>query len=85
MTALGEVAWARLPEAVQRRFSKRLADGETVVYQGSVGTTELSRAGRVLAFLLRAIGGPLPRGARPTALPRMPPGRVMPQMGMGAA
>jgi hypothetical protein len=64
-TLVGEEAWGRLPEAVRRRFSKRLADGETVVYEGRVARTELTRAGRVLAFLARAIGGPLPmtRGA----------------------
>jgi hypothetical protein len=57
---VGEEAWARLPEAVQRRFSKRLGPGEAIVYQGQVTATELTRAGRVLAFLARAIGGPLP-------------------------
>ena len=57
---VGEEAWARLPEAVRRRFSKRLGPGEAIVYQGHVTATELSRAGRVLAFLARAIGGPLP-------------------------
>lgn len=60
-TLVGEEAWARLPEAVRRRFSKRLADGEAVVYQGRVVSTELSRWGRLLAFATRAIGGPLPR------------------------
>jgi hypothetical protein len=57
---VGEEAWARLPGAVQRRFSKRLGPGEAIVYQGQVTATELTRAGRVLAFLARAIGGPLP-------------------------
>lgn len=52
--------WVRLPEAVRRRFSKRLAPGEAVIYDGRVAMTELSRAGRLLAFLARAIGGPLP-------------------------
>jgi hypothetical protein len=59
-TLVGEEAWARLPEAVQSRFSKRLGPGEATVYKGHVTATELSRAGRVLAFLARAIGGPLP-------------------------
>ena len=57
---LGEEAWARLPEAVRRRFSKRWQPGDMVIYPGRVVTTELSRAGRVLAFLTRAIGAPLP-------------------------
>lgn len=59
-TLVGEEAWARLPEAVRRRFSKRLRNGEAVVYKGAVAETELSRAGYVLAWLARAIGGPLP-------------------------
>jgi hypothetical protein len=57
---VGEEAWAHLPMAVQRRFSKRLAPGEMVIYQGRVVATEISWAGRVLAFLARAVGGPLP-------------------------
>lgn len=57
---LGEAAWATLPEAVRRRFSKRLAPDEIAIYRGTVATTELSRAGRVLSFLARAIGAPLP-------------------------
>jgi hypothetical protein len=57
---LGEAAWAELPEAVCRRFSKCLAPGETLIYRGEVVATELSRAGRVLAFLARLIGSPLP-------------------------
>jgi hypothetical protein len=59
-TLIGEEGWSRLPEPVRRRFSKRLADGETAIYRGHVVATELSRMGRVLAFLARAIGGPLP-------------------------
>jgi hypothetical protein len=57
---VGETAWARLPDPVRRRFSKRLAPGELVVYRGEVVATELSRAGRLLAHLARAIGSPLP-------------------------
>jgi len=57
---VGEAAWARLPEPVRRRFSKRLAPGEALIYRGTVVATDLSFAGRVLAFLTRAIGAPLP-------------------------
>jgi hypothetical protein len=57
---VGEAAWARLPEPVRRRFSKCLAPGELLLYRGEVVATELSRAGRILAFLARAIGSPLP-------------------------
>jgi hypothetical protein len=57
---LGEAAWARLPDAVCRRFSKCLAPDQALIYRGQVVVTELSRWGRILAFLTRAIGSPLP-------------------------
>lgn len=57
---LGEPAWARLPPAVQKRFSKRLAPNAVVLYVGEVIETRLSRAGKLLAFLARIIGAPLP-------------------------
>jgi hypothetical protein len=57
---VGEEAWACLPEPVRRRFSKRLAPDEAVVYRGTVIATELSPVGRILSFLGRAIGAPLP-------------------------
>ncbi len=57
---VGEAGWLRLPPAVHRRFSKRLAPGDVLLYPGEVLETRLSRAGRLLAFLARAIGAPLP-------------------------
>jgi Domain of unknown function (DUF4166) len=57
---VGESDWARLPDAVCRRFSKRLSPEDAVFYRGRVVATDLSRAGRLLAFLARAIGSPLP-------------------------
>ena len=45
---------------MRRRFSKCLAPDETLIYRGHVVATRLSRAGRVLSFLARAIGSPLP-------------------------
>ena len=57
---VGEAGWSRLPAAVQRRFSKRLAPGAVLLYAGEVLETRLSRAGRMLSFLARAIGAPLP-------------------------
>jgi hypothetical protein len=57
---VGERAWGELPDAVRRRFSKRLGPSEALVYQGLVTATRLSAAGRVLSFLARAIGSPLP-------------------------
>ena len=52
--------WARLPAAIRRRFGKRVAAGDTVVYVGEVAEVSTTRAGRVLSVLARLIGGPLP-------------------------
>jgi hypothetical protein len=57
---VGEEAWSQLPEPVQRRFCKCLAPGAMLLYRGQVVATELSAGGRILAFLARAIGSPLP-------------------------
>lgn len=59
-TLIGEDSWARLPAAVQKRFSKRLSPGAAVVYAGEVLETRLSRMGKILSTLARAIGAPLP-------------------------
>lgn len=59
---LPDDAWGRLPVAVWRRFSKRLANGKTVVYVGEIEESFHSRAGWWLAQLARLIGGPLPTG-----------------------
>jgi hypothetical protein len=55
--------WGRLPLAIWRRFSKRLADGGTIVYVGEVDDSSFSRSGWWLAQLARLIGGPLPTGS----------------------
>lgn len=57
---LGEAAWARLPQAINNRFSKRLSDDTSVVYQGTVVCMQMSLAGRVLAQAARLVGAPLP-------------------------
>jgi hypothetical protein len=57
---LGEAAWASLPEAVRRRFSKTAIPGAVTVYRGRVVTTELSWTGRLLVHAARLVGGPLP-------------------------
>lgn len=57
---VGEGGWSRLPAAVQRRFSKRLAPGQVLLYAGEVLETRLSRVGKALSLLARAIGAPLP-------------------------
>ncbi len=57
---LPDEAWGRLPLAIWRRFSKRFADGETVVYVGTIEQASFTSAGWWLAQLARIIGGPLP-------------------------
>jgi hypothetical protein len=57
---LSDEAWAQLSPAVRRRFSKRLADGLTVVYAGRVVAMRVSPIGAVLSQFARLIGGPLP-------------------------
>lgn len=52
--------WARLPEAVRRRFSKRVSDGATIIYKGRVIAIEYSRIGYLLAQMLRLLGAPMP-------------------------
>lgn len=59
-TLVGEAGWSRLPAAVQRRFSKRLAPGAVLLYAGEALETRLSRFGKLLSFLSRVIGAPLP-------------------------
>jgi Domain of unknown function (DUF4166) len=52
--------WALLPEAVRKRFSKRLRGGATAIYVGRVTEYRFAWAGRALAQALRVIGAPLP-------------------------
>jgi len=59
---VGEDGWARLPEAVRRRFSHRVAAGRTIVYAGEVVECRMSRCGWLLAQLCRLVGAPLPLG-----------------------
>jgi hypothetical protein len=60
---LSEGDWAALPPPIRRRFSKRLADGNTAIYVGEIRETWMSRAGWLLAQALRLLGGPLPTAA----------------------
>jgi hypothetical protein len=55
--------WRKLAPAVRRRFTQRLAAGNTIVYCGEIVETQLSRAGWWLAQAARLIGGPLPIAA----------------------
>jgi uncharacterized protein DUF4166 len=57
---ISDADWSALPLPIRRRFSKRLAGGNTAVYVGEVLETQMSRAGWLLAQAARLIGGPLP-------------------------
>jgi hypothetical protein len=57
---LGLEKWNRLPAAVQARFGKLVAPGQTVTYVGEIVECRMSWAGWLLAQLLRLVGGPLP-------------------------
>ncbi|WP_235901084.1 DUF4166 domain-containing protein [Pontixanthobacter aquaemixtae] len=57
---IGSENWERLPNAVQRRFSKRLGANSVVCYRGVIEKTRHSRLGRALAQFCRLVGGPLP-------------------------
>jgi Domain of unknown function (DUF4166) len=57
---MSEEAWASLPLAIRRRFSKRLAAGQTIVYTGHILESRMSRAGWWLVQAARLIGAPLP-------------------------
>jgi Domain of unknown function (DUF4166) len=56
----GATQWATLPDAVQRRFSKRFKRAEAVLYSGHVVETRHNTAGRMLAAFASMIGSPLP-------------------------
>lgn len=66
---LGPAAWARLPDAVRRRFGKCLSGGESMTYKGQVTAMTMSRAGWLLANAARLIGAPLPYDAGSLGLP----------------
>src|SRR5262252_3899260 len=57
---MAEYEWASLPAAIRRRFSKRLAGGQTIVYAGEILGSRMSRIGWWLVRAARLIGGPLP-------------------------
>jgi hypothetical protein len=65
---LSDQDWGRLPLATWRRFSKRVCDGDSVVYVGIVDEVGFSAAGWWFAQGARLIGGPLPIG-RDTSVP----------------
>jgi len=57
---VGDRAWKRLPQAVQARFSRVLAPGESSAYLGEVASTRMTVFGWCWAQLARLAGSPLP-------------------------
>lgn len=57
---LGAREWGSLPEAVRRRFGKRLGVGQSANYAGKVLSCRMTISGWVLAQACRLIGAPLP-------------------------
>lgn len=57
---IGAAAWASLPDAVRRRFCRRVTHGRTAVYVGEVEETRMTVSGWLLAQAARLIGSPLP-------------------------
>lgn len=57
---LGKAAWTTLPEAVQKRFGKRLGPGKSVNYVGQILCCRMNLSGRILSQACRIIGAPLP-------------------------
>jgi hypothetical protein len=60
-----ETDWASLPLAIRRRFSRRLACGQSIVYAGKILESRMSWFGWCLAQAARLIGGPLPLARSP--------------------
>ena len=52
--------WNRLPRPVRRRFGRRVAIGEALVYSGQVVFNRVNRWGRIINAALRVVGAPLP-------------------------
>lgn len=52
--------WDALPDAIRRRFTKRLSGQAVALYSGEIIWTRLSAAGWLLAQFCRLIGAPLP-------------------------
>jgi len=52
--------WHRLPRPVRRRFGRRVASGEALIYRGQVEYNHVNLWGRIINNLLRLVGAPLP-------------------------
>jgi hypothetical protein len=56
---LGAAAWARLHPEIRERFLLRPADGESILYNGTMHRVELSFMGWLFAQVCRLFGTPL--------------------------
>lgn len=52
--------WNRLPRPVRRRFGRRVAAGEALIYRGQVEYNRVNIWGRIINSVLRLVGAPLP-------------------------
>jgi len=57
---MGVAQWSALAPAIRARFSKRLSQGRTALYAGTITETRMTRLGWLLAQAARVLGGPLP-------------------------
>jgi len=57
---ISDADWADLPLSICRRFSRRVADGNTVVYVGEILETRMNVAGWLFAQAMRLVGSPFP-------------------------
>ena len=59
---LSKQDWEGLPQAVQKRFSKRIEGARVVVYPGEIRAVRASLIGRCFVQVCRLVGAPLPLG-----------------------
>ena len=57
---VGDAAWKALPRAIQARFSRLLAPGESAAFLGEVAYTRMTAFGWCWAQIARLAGAPLP-------------------------
>jgi len=50
--------WNRLPRPVRRRFGRRVAAGEALIYRGQVEYNRVNIWGRIINSVLRLVGAP---------------------------
>ena len=66
---LSDADWRTLPETTQRRFTRKVAGGESLLYRGVTTHLRMTAIGRLIAQAARLIGAPLPLDARSEARP----------------